>query len=465
MNKHELTRRQFLKSASAATLATLGAGSPRAYAAAEKVEPLADSMILLWMGGAMCQTETFDPKRYTPFTPGIKPKDLLSTFPSIDTVVDNIKFSQGMENLAKVIDRGTVVRTYVGRDYGALAENLQHIPYQVKWHTGYAPPQTVNPPYLGAWLSHAPGPLNPDLPAYIDVSRPEDTGNVFLALASFPSSGFLGSEHGPLVIPDASRARDVIRAKLPEGRFENRFKKFRELVDASPASDLTSSHQRESMIKAMENAYRLVHSPSVKAFDMSEEPKEVYAKYDTGPFGRGCLLARRLVEARARFVEVHVDFENAKGWDTHGDGHNGVKKMKEAVDGPVAQLILDLEQRGLLKRTLVVLATEFGRATFGRGSSKVATIEKMEHYGIHGHFGGACSLLMFGGGVKQGFVYGKTSDEFPCDTVENPVHIHDLHATIYRIMGLSPKYNVEVEKRPFYITRDGIGKPIQALLG
>jgi len=465
MTKHELTRREFLKTASAATLATLAAPSPRAFAAEKGPEPLADSMILLWMGGAMSQTETFDPKRYSPFTPGMKPKDLLCSFPSIDTSVDGIRFCEGLENLAKVMDRGTVVRSYVARDYGTLAENLQHIPYQVKWHTGYAPPQTVSPPYIGAWLSHALGPLNPDLPAFIDVSRPEDTGNVFLALPSFNASGFLGSEHGPLVVPDAARAQEVIRARLPEGRFENRYRKFRELVEASPASDLAGSYQKESLVRSMENAYRLVHSPTVKAFDLSQEPKEVLARYDTGPFGRGCLLARRLVEARARYVAVHVDFENAKGWDTHSDGHNGQKKMKESIDAPVAQLILDLEQRGLLKRTLVVLATEFGRSTSGRGSTKVASIEKMEHYGLHGHFAGASSLLMFGGGVKRGFVYGKTSDEFPCETVENPVSIQDLHATIYRIMGISPRYNVEVEKRPFYITKDGTGKPIDAILG
>lgn len=460
-----MNRRDFLKTASAATLSSLAAPAPRAFAAGvEHPKPLADSMILLWMGGAMCQTETFDPKRFTPFGPGIKPKDLLCTFPTIDTAVDHIKFAQGVENLAKVIDRGSVIRTYVGREYGALAENLQHIPYQVRWLTGYTPPQTVSPPYLGAWISQALGPLNPDLPAYIDVGRPEDTGNVFLALPSFSASGFLGSEHGPLVIPDATRAQEVIRARLPEGRFENRYRKFRELVEASPAADLAGSYQKESMVRALENAYRLVHSPTVKAFDLSREPKEVVQRYDTGPFGRGCLLARRLVEARARFVAVHVDFENAKGWDTHSDGHNGVKKMKQVIDAPVAQLILDLEARGLLDRTLVVLATEFGRSTSGRGSSRVATIDKMEHYGLHGHFGGACSLLMFGGGVKKGFVYGKTSDEFPCDTVENPVYIHDLHATIYRIMGISPAYNVAVEKRPFYVTKDGIGQPIRALL-
>jgi uncharacterized protein (DUF1501 family) len=214
----------------------------------------------------------------------------------------------------------------------------------------------------------------------------------------------------------------------------------------------------------VENAYRLMRSNSVDAFDLTKEPKESFAKYDTGPFGRGCLLARRLVEARARFVEVHVDFENAKGWDTHNDGHNGQAAMKKVIDGPVSQLILDLEQRGLLDKTLVILATEFGRCALGRGGAKVKKIEKTDHYGVHGHFSGACSILMWGGGIKKGVVYGKTNDEFPCETVENPVAIHDLHATIYNRLGLSPKLNLEIEKRPFYLTKDGIGKAIPQLL-
>jgi hypothetical protein len=207
-----------------------------------------------------------------------------------------------------------------------------------------------------------------------------------------------------------------------------------------------------------------MRSNSVSAFDLTQEPKESFDKYNTGPFGRGCLLARRLVEARARFVEVHVDFENAKGWDTHNDGHAGQGAMKKVVDAPIAQLILDLEERDLLDRTLVVMATEFGRCALGRGGAKVKKVEKTEHYGVHGHFSGAASILMWGGGIKKGVLYGKTNDEFPCESVENPVAIDRLHATIYNRLGISPKYHLEIEKRPFFVTKDGLGKPIPELL-
>jgi hypothetical protein len=266
-------RRTFLKTLTAGTLAALAASEPRTSFAADKPEPpapLADSMILLWMGGAMGQTETFDPKRHTPYEPGLETKKLICTFPTIDTSVDNIKFCQGVEKIASVIDRGTLIRSYVARDYGTTAENLQHIPYQVKWHTGYAPPQTVNPPFIGAWISKVLGQRNADLPAYIDACRPEDTGNVFLALPSFNASGFLGSEHGPLLIPDASRGQEILRSRIKLDRFENRYQKFRQIAEASPAAELTSSYQKESMVRAMENAYRLMNSPAATAFDLSK---------------------------------------------------------------------------------------------------------------------------------------------------------------------------------------------------
>ena len=459
---NHIDRRSFLKSAA---LAGLAAGIPKYVSAKPQAAARADQMILLWMGGAMSQTETFDPKRCTPYSKGMDTKSLLCTFPTIDTAVDGIKFCQGVEKIAGVIDRGAVLRSFVAREYGAQAEDLQHIPLQFKWHSGYTTPSTVAAPYMGAVVSKLLGPLNPDIPAYIEIGRSEQTANVFLALQAFRTSGFLGSEYGSLMIPEASQAGAVIRSRLETGRFENRQAHFKALVEASPIAELGGSAQKESMLNSLESAYRLMKSPAAQAFDLSAEPKPVYDTYNTGPFGRGCLLARRLVESGARFVEVHVDFENAKGWDTHDDGHNGQGKMKKTIDAPVAQLILDLEKSGRLDRTLIVLATEFGRSTIGRGGSKAKTIESPKNYGLHGHFGAAASCLLFGGGVKKGTVYGKTNDEYPCETVEQPVPIHDLHATIYQLLGISPRHSFEVEKRPFYVTKDGIGKPIQALIG
>jgi arylsulfatase A-like enzyme len=142
--------------------------------------------------------------------------------------------------------------------------------------------------------------------------------------------------------------------------------------------------------------------------------------------------------------------------------------MKKEVDQPIAQLILDLEERGLLDRTLVILASEFSRdmmiegvpGSTARDQSRAKTekLQEMKHYGLHRHFTGGTSVMMWGGGVKKGFVYGKTADERPLMAVENPLSIEDLHATIYSTMGINPKTAYEVEKRPFYATKDGIGK-------
>ena len=184
-------------------------------------------------------------------------------------------------------------------------------------------------------------------------------------------------------------------------------------------------------------------------------------------------MARRLTEAGARFIEVTTEYIPFKYWDTHDNGHTRIAALKKQIDGPIAQLVLDLEQRGLLDRTLIVLATEFSRdaITEGRPGAKVKDqvevpkqVNEMKHYGLHRHFTGGGSVLMFGGGVKRGFVYGKTADERPCEAVENPVRIEDLHATIYNAMGISPALSYEVERRPFYVTRDGKGKPIREIM-
>jgi hypothetical protein len=146
--------------------------------------------------------------------------------------------------------------------------------------------------------------------------------------------------------------------------------------------------------------------------------------------------------------------------------------LKKAVDAPIAQLVMDLEEKGLLDRTLIVLASEFSRDALVEGKpdkqvkGQVAQpdiINDMKFYGMHRHFTDAGSVLCFGGGLKKGFLWGKTQDERPCKTIENRVVISDLHATIYRALGISPKLSYEIEKRPFYVTPDGKGVPITQL--
>lgn len=154
-----MTRRDYMKQSAAAALAALTAGAPRLFGI-DAVQPktaTADSMILLWMAGGMAQTETWDPKAYTPYEPGLESQRVLSTFPSIPTAVDGIRLSQGMEEIAKVMDRGTLIRSHRVGDLGFIL----HSRHQFHWHTGYEPPQAVAVPHMGAWMSKLLGPKNP----------------------------------------------------------------------------------------------------------------------------------------------------------------------------------------------------------------------------------------------------------------------------------------------------------------
>ena len=358
--KFDLNRRDFLKTAGAATLGALAAGAPHAVFSAEveKIKATADTVIVLWMGGGMASTETFDPKHYTAFAKGMKSSDVLSTFPAIDTKVDHIKLSEGLEKIGAVMDRGTLIRSYTAGDLGFIL----HSRHQFQWHTGYAPPQTVAAPHLGAVIARTLGPRDPAVPAFIDIGQRFDVGEGE-ELKAFHTAGFLGSEHGPFIVSNPQQAVASVRppAGMSPARFENREKFYKSLLEKNPVGKFGSDYQRESLLRSMDNAHRLLSSPAAKAFDLALEPKESYDKYNTGQFGLGCLLARRLTEVGARFIEVTTEYIPFVNWDTHENGHTRLVDMKKQIDGPIAQLVLDLEARGLLNRTLIVLASEFSR--------------------------------------------------------------------------------------------------------
>jgi len=463
-----MTRRDFIKTASAATLSALAAGYARPLRAAteEKIKPTADTVIVLWMAGGMAHTETFDPKRYTAFTPGLKPDQVLSTFPQIDTVVDDIKLTAGLEQIAHVMDRATLIRSYTAGDLGFIL----HSRHQYQWHTGYAPPQTVAAPHIGSVIARTLGPRDPAMPAFIDIGQRFDLGEGE-ELKAFHTAGFLGSEHGPFLIANPEDALKSVRppAGMSPARFERRETFYRKLLAQSPVGQFGSDYQKESLLRSLDNAHRLLSSPAAKAFDLSLEPKPSYDQYNTGKFGLGCLLARRLTEAGARFIEVTTEYIPFEYWDTHENGHTRMVDLKKTIDAPVARLVLDLEQRGLLDRTLIILASEFSRDMMIEGKPDKLVknqvqvpdvINQMKHYGMHRHFTDAGSVLLFGGGMKRGYLHGQTADERPCKTVAKRVVIEDLHASIYRAVGISPKLSYEIEKRPFYVTRDGVGQPI-----
>ncbi|MEP6664204.1 MAG: DUF1501 domain-containing protein, partial [Verrucomicrobiota bacterium] len=303
-------RRDFLKTASAATLGALAASYPNkilgveASYELEKVKPTADTVIVLWMGGGMASTETFDPKTYVPYEKGMSVQKVLSTFPPIDTAVDNIKFTAGLEKIAGVMDRGTLIRSYTAGDLGFIL----HSRHQFQWHTGYAPPQTVAAPHIGSVIARTLGPKNPAVPAFIDIGQRFDLGEGE-ELKAFHTAGFLGSENGPFLIANPEEAVKAVQppAGMSPSRFENRDKFYKKLVQQSPVG-LGSGFQKDSLLRSLDSAHRLLSSDASRAFDLTLEPRESYAKYNTGRFGLGCLLARRLTEAGARFIEVTTEY-------------------------------------------------------------------------------------------------------------------------------------------------------------
>jgi uncharacterized protein (DUF1501 family) len=464
-------RRAFMGATAGATLSAVIGHEPRALQAqGPGLNATADAVIVLWMAGGMAQTETWDPKRYTPFEPGVRTEQVLSTFPSIDTSVDNIKISQGLERVARIMDRGAIIRTFQAPDLGYIL----HSRHQYHWHTGYVPPQTVAMPHIGAVISKTLGPKNPTVPAFISIGQNMEIGGESAPLKAFHTAGFLGSEHGPFLVTNPQDAAAAVRppAGLGEKRFLSRRQLYEKLLAKEPLYQYAGDFQRESLIRSLESADRLLTSPSAKAFDLSLEPRQSYDAYNTGRFGQGCLLARRLVEAGARFVEVTTEYIPFRYWDTHERGHERARGMKEQIDAPLAQLIVDLEERGLLNRTLVILASEFGRDAITEGKvgkevrDQANTPDVMtapEHYGMHRHFTAAGSVVLFGGGIKKGILYGKTADERPCTTIEHPVPVEDLHATLYHALGIPPNTSYLVEKRPVYVTNDGKGQPIREL--
>lgn len=471
LTHRSMNRREFLAGMTAAGLATLPVGEPRAGEPVAQPRPTADTCILLWMAGGMAGPETFDPKRYTPFEVGVPSERILCTFPSIPTAVDNIRISQGFEHVAQVMDRATLIRSHHVADLG----NILHSRHQYHWHTGYVPPQTVACPHLGSWIARVRGANNPAIPPFINIGQRLEGVGESEELKAFTTGGFLGSEFGPFNLPFPLDAADAVRPPrgMTPARFETRRQQYRELLRQSPVGELASDYHHESMLRSFENAHRLLSSRDRAAFDLALEPRPIFDRYNTGRFGLGCLLARRLTEAGARFIEVTTEYVPFVHFDTHENGHTTLARMKREIDRPIAQLILDLELRGLLDRTLVVIATEFSRDMMIEGipgsnardqsRARSDTMQQLIHYGLHRHFTGSVSVVMFGGGMRRGFLYGETAPERPLVVTRNPVPIRDLHATIFTAMGISPRTAFDVERRPFYATEDGHGRAVQAL--
>ena len=416
------TRRRFMANAASTFL---GVGltpmlSNRLMGAGEAASPLkqiasAKRVIYLYMSGGMTHLDTFDLK------PGHKNQGPVI---AINTTGD-YQISEYLPRLAQHGDKMAVLNSMTSKT-GA------HQQARYLAHTSYEMRGTIKHPAMGAWLLTFQDRLNPTLP-----------GNVVIGGGSrHPGAGFFPAKVGPLMIGAPDRGLQNVKARMEQDDFEFRVgltkqlgQNFAERYDYKAVSSYGEMY---------EDAVKLMKSEDLRAFDLKDEPESVREAYGKDRFGQGCLLARRLVENDVRFVEVSLG-----GWDTHQGNFTRVPERCDILDRGMAALISDLDSRGLLDDTLVVLATEFGRTP------------RINQNAGRDHYPKAFSSVLAGGGIVGGQKYGK-SDEGGENAVEDVLSQADLNATIGYALGLPLNHVLySSSKRPFTAAQNG--KPITKL--
>ncbi|MFB3067290.1 MAG: DUF1501 domain-containing protein [Planctomycetota bacterium] len=421
-----LSRRDFVAGA-AKSLLGLGAvpwlGSIAA-AAEEGAVPLlpatARNVIYLYMAGGMSHLDTFDTK------PGAATQGPTET---IGTKADGVRVSEHFPLLAGQMDKVALVNS-LSSTQGAHAQGRYFM------HTGYQLRGTIRHPSLGAWLERMRGRVNTTLPGHVVVGGG----------AGMASNGFFDAALTPLPIGDPSEGLVNSRRvqHVSEEQFQDRVHRLERMNESF--SKKYKARSLDDYAKVYEEALRLMDSKDLASFDITDEPENVRAAYGDNRFGQGCLLARRLVERGVRFVEVV-----SGGWDTHSENFDRMGDLCPPVDRALAALLADLEARGLLEETLVVLTTEFGR------SPDIVTDRAQGR----NHYPQAFSGLLAGGGIRGGQVYGKTDAEGR-KIIENRVRVEDFNATIAYALGLPLEFQLfSPSGRPFTVAHDG--KPVKAL--
>ncbi|MDC0934802.1 DUF1501 domain-containing protein [Pirellulales bacterium] len=494
-HESHIDRRAFVQKSLAATGSALAASRAAAASGAVKVfEPpfpaKADAMVMIWFPGGVAQTDTWDPKQFTPYHKGMTGDQILGTCKSIPTSADGIRLGEGLEGIASVMHRGTILRSLSNQTkFGAIHQKAQY--YMM---TGYIPPVGLKPPSIGAIVSRTLGRRHPHLPPYIYIGRDIDTSHAEkLFISEYLGPGFYGPKYQPFMIPDAASGMATLNAYagMSRARLDRRDALLRNLF--AQQNVLKDSPKAANYMQTLSDARAMMDSPVKEAFDYrAQESAATLSAYEPQiqsdqladgsyfhgrRFGHGLLLARRLVERGARYVQVEYEYGPFKGFDMHEDGASRMVEMKRQIDGPVSQLIRDLNDRGMLDRTIVMIATEFGRTIASapaagreplgfaeRHTGEELVIGAPKAYGFHGHFSSCNSLVFFGGGFRPGFVYGKTADRHPMAPVENPVPLEDAHATVFKALGIPPDHGYVTESRPFFVTKDGKGQPIDDLL-
>ncbi len=422
--------------------------------------PRAKRVIFLFMNGGPSHVDTFDPKPALKTHAGEQPSgDLFKKSKGSGFMPSPLEFrrcgqsgievSETLPFLGRMIDDCCVIRSM-------QTDVPNHEPALLMMHTGNVQPIR---PAFGSWMLYGLGSENRNLPGYV-VLRP--TPKIVVGPALW-SNSFLPAEYqATSVITADMRVEKLLAHIRNDALSEAEQREQLELLGTLNELHLRrrqDDSQLEGQIKAMETAFHMQRE-AMDAFDISREPASVRAAYGDSPFARSCLLARRLVEAGVRCVTVYYVNSGNQPWDTHTNHDSGHRRLCADADRPTAALIADLKSRGLLDDTLVVWGGEFGRTPYAENRPEEA--KKSEAGRDHHHT--AFSMLLAGGGVKGGLVYGAT-DDLGMNAVENNVHVHDLHATILHLLGLNhEKLTYRYAGRDFRLT-DIHGRVVSDIVG
>ena len=413
-------RRDFLRQVSAAGLTASALNWTDVISvSAEELRSRGMACILLWMQGGPSQFETFSP------LPGHKNGGETK---AIRTGVPGIRIAEHLPRCAEVMDELAIIRSMTSKE-----GNHQRATYLL--HHGYLPMGGVQFPNIGANVAQQIGDAAAELPSYVRIG-----GRV----ANAGGGGFLGVEYDPLVLRNANRPPDNSQLQTSRDRYQRRLQLLGSLEEdfAQGAGTQIVANHRQLLRQASD----MILSPQMEAFDVSRESDGARQAYGQGNFATGCLLARRLVEQGVTFVEVI-----SNGWDTHQDNFQRTGNLAGEIDQPMAALISDLKQRGMLQKTLVVWMGEFGR------TPRINARAGRDHYPR------AFNAVLAGGGVRGGQVVGRV-DQAGKEVVERPVTINDLFRTIYHTLGINSDHeNYSRIGRPIKLV-DG-GAVVEELLG
>ncbi len=392
----------------------------------ESVEGQAKSLIHIFLPGGMSAQESWDPK---PFAPS----EYRGPFGAIDTAIEGVQFGEKFREMAKVADKMTICRSMTHGE--AAHERGVH-----NMFTGYRPSPALQYPSFGSVISHEFGSRN-NLPPYVCVpNQPNE----------FAGSGYLSSAYGPFSVgSDPNRGDFSVRdLAIPNGLTEERFARRKSLLETVDYHfrSLEKSDNLDAMDSFYQDAYSLISSKEAReAFDIQAEDDKTRDRYGRNDAGQRLLLARRLVEGGVRFVSTTYG-----GWDHHDNIKNAMDRTAPDIDKAIATLISDLDERGLLDSTLVMVSSEFGRTP------------KINKTGGRDHFPKVFSVMLAGGGIKRGHVHG-SSDSLGTAPDESPLTVPDLATTVYKQLGIiADKELMAPGDRPIEIV-DG-GTVVEGLL-